>query len=803
VLGGGRWKKLVETRDREPEAMIIRPQLQGQLAELLQRSESAFRALADAHSMSWDGVVAHEIEDEREELETARRRGRLSDEAVKRADLPVLARRRILDRIARVCRRAHGALGQALVDALLAQGIVKAGALSERSLKAYVFSGECAMHSSAYDPRKRLVVLERDALLALDVDAVFTTLEVAANRAALVRDALLVRFAREALLLSSLPAHVRPSAVALSGGNEGLPWVDLRSGPEGLRRSEVIKAYVATFHSAASGLLHRLNKTQFIEQWDLRCFVGPTALFVPQSQPWTLPPQFRVGRFGAVLDAAGLRESVEKGPVDGASFARDLARWTRANKDAPSVKDAMQLLSQVPHRWAVACEFEGAPVYEGGLVSNGELISWGERRALQIVTPRHFAGELRAAFDEAKLSPHGLIFERHFERDGETIREVSRRVVAAIPVARPLVAAERAWEPRAVVGLDINEAHLGAVIRDLKTGEETQLLLPVRKTYRLAHSETRYRTRQQPRQQFRSAYSRAAEDAIKAAIGEVCSLIDNLIAHYRAIPVFESGLTRARASNQMVKRVFAGVVQHYAFLAGNQASNAIRQSHWFGGGRWSYPSVGMDLTPDARAAGPRVVKLDAAKAFRPAMGFPGVLVSGYRTSLICSACGLDAPALLDAAADAGQRVVTSDEEGIITLRVNGVDHRLRIERPSPNKATQDYARSKKRRSPWEVAANETWDLGKKRDRAALASMIKAGLRRPPASVQGRHTSKSVFHCPNVDCAIVFSAEVNAGANIARRYLDRVHGLRVAHDRWDDTAVRAQIQARFASIEDDG
>lgn len=803
VLGGGRWKKLVETRHREPEAMVVRPQLQGQLAELIERADVAFGALTRTHPMTWDRVVATEVQNERHELEMAHRRGRLSDDALQRADLPALARRRILDRIARLCRRSQTSLGKALIDALATQGVVRIGTLSERTLKAYLFSGECAMRSSAFDPRKRLVVLEREALLTIDLDAIFEALTLAAQRDASVRDVMLVRFAREALLLSALPEHVSPSAVHLTmADTSGINWVDLRPGPEGLRRSEVIKAYVATFHSAANGLLFRLNKTAFIEQWDLRCATGPTAFFVPQAQPWTLPPQYRVARFGAVLDAVDLRASVEAGPVDGLVFAKNMVRWIRANESSPLKADAMTLLAQVPHRWAIAVEFEGAPVYEGAIVSAGDLVNWTSRRALMIETPRHFAGDLRAAFTDAKLSPHGLIFERHFVREGDAVREVSRRVVAAIPVTRPLVAAEAAWEPRAIVGLDLNEAHLGAVVKDLATGQETALVLPVRKTYRLSHAETRYRTRQQPRQQFRSTYSRAAQDAIKSAIGEVCSLVDNLIAHYRAIPVFESGLVRARARNTMVRRVFAGVVQRYAFVVGNAAATAIRQSHWFGASRWSYPAIGCDLSPDARAAGKRVVRLDAAKAFRPAMGFPGVLVSGYRTSLICSHCGTDALALLDAAIEQGQHVIATNADGIAELHVDGTTHRLRIERPSPNKATQDFARSKKRRAPWEVVVDAVWDVSKKTHRAALMTLLKAGLRRPPASIQGRHTSKSIYHCASADCSSVHSAETNAGAHLARRYLERVQGLRLAHDQWDDPAVRDRIVARVASNEDD-
>lgn len=800
VLGGGRWKKLVEIRERESEALIVRPQLEGQLADLVTQADEAFAALNSAHPMTWDRVVEHEEQEERRDLEMARRRGRIGDDAMKRADIPAMARRRLLDRIARVCQRAQTPLAQAFVDALTRQRIIKPGAASERTLKAFLFSGECAMRSSVFDPRKRLVILEHDALLQVDPEAVLDALEDAANRAASVRDAMLVRFAREALLLGALPEHVHPSAISSSADHNRLSWVDLRPGPQGLRRSEVIKTYVATYHSAANGLLYRLNKTRFIEQWDLRCAAGPTALFVPQARPWTLPPQYRVGRFGAVLDAAGLRERVDAGPVDSAAFARDLARWIRANKASPSIADAMTMMSQVPHAWAIACEFEGAPVYEGALVSNGELVSWGERRAFLLETPRHFAGDLRSAFVDGKLSPHGLIFERHFERDGNTVRETARRVVAAIPIARPLVAAESAWEPRAVVGLDLNEAHLGAVVRDLATGAETALLLPVRKTYRLAHSEKRYRTRQQPRQQFRAAYSRAAEDAIKAAIGEVCSLIDNLIAHYHAVPVFESGLTRARASNVMVKRVFAGVVHRYAFIAGNQVANAVRQSHWFGAGRWSYPHLGMDLTPDARAAGKRLNKLAAEKAFRPAMGFPGALVSGYRTSLICSACNTDALDLLDMAVEGGQKAVISDADGVITLFVGGNKHRLRIEQPSPNKATQAYARAKKRRTPWEVVALNTWDLSKRRERTELSTLIKNGLRRAPSAIQGLHTSKSVFHCANADCSLVHSAETNAGAHLARRYIARVDGLREACATWDDPAVRERIQARVAAAD---
>ncbi|MCA9641883.1 MAG: hypothetical protein KC492_14355, partial [Myxococcales bacterium] len=233
-------------------------------------------------------------------------------------------------------------------------------------------------------------------------------------------------------------------------GGARTSWCDLRPGRDGVARSEVIKAYATRFHSGANGMLYRLNRVHFIESVDLRCFAGTTLMFCPIERPWSPPQQYRVGRFGAVLEAAELADAVTQGPVDALSFAKALSGWLRKCGDEGMARDARRLLAQVPHQWAVACDFEGAPTLKGCLVSEGHVGTLSSRRGYLLQPPRHWGGELlRALTERARVSPHGLTFERSFVREGSDIREVSRRVTAALPIAQTLEPAE-AWVPRAV-----------------------------------------------------------------------------------------------------------------------------------------------------------------------------------------------------------------------------------------------------------------------------------------------------------------------------------------------------------------
>ena len=800
LLGDERWTKLVAFQDREPEAAVFRPILEQRLQALLDEGEAAFATLHATHPMSMKGALQAETARVREDLEMARRRGRLSDDAVASADVPALASRWLLDRVVRAVRTCTGNYRKTLVAELVRQGLVKLGAVSEKTLLAHLHSNECRIAWSALSRPQRPVMLIHDGLLRFDPEALISVLEDEAKTDGQVRDVVLFRFCREAMLLQSLPMEIdAKSVVAIAAVTEEspakVPWVDLRSDAATVARSEVIKAYNARFHSTARGLLFRLQKTRWIESWALNCWSGPTAMFIPKDGDWTLPAQYRVGRFGEVLAATDWQEKVAAGPVNALAFCKDLATYVRKNAGTPVGDDALQLMSQAPHRWGVACDLEGAVAVEGAIVSDGKLDSWVKRSALLLTPPRHWAGELLAAFKGAKLSPHSMTFEREFERNGKEITELSRRMVVNIPIAQTLTPSD-AWEPQAVMGIDLNEAELGIVVHDIATGEETPLRIPLRKTYLLAKSEQRYRERQQPRQQFRANYSRAAEDAIKAAIGEACSLIDNVMVHYDAIPVFEFGITRARASNAYVRRVYAGVVQRYAFIVGNQAANTIRQSHWFGASRWSYPAVGMDVAPEARTAPKRLEKMDADKVFRPAMGFPGVLVSGYLTSRICSDCGVDALGAFDAAIDNGQRTFSTNGAGEGVLSLPDGELRIRIEQPTQNKSTQRAARARNRRAPWEVIPNRSWDLGKKGDRQSLATLIKRGMRRPKAEVAGRQTKFGQFHCANVACQAVQSSETNAAANISRRYLERTRTLGDACNEWGIPDRRAEHAERL-------
>lgn len=806
-LGGGRWKSLVGMSAPEGAPAEVIPELDAKLSLLLSEAAVAFDGLLTRYQPTLAAALIQAQGEIRTGLRM--RKGEEAQPGALDADaVDLLSRRKLLDHVARVARRGSPALGHAFLVACAAQGLTRPGTGTERSLRGHTLSGEQVLYAHPLARRHSLVRLEHSGLKHLDLEALLQSMSADAAGRGDVREQLLLRFVRESLYLMGLPDRVAVADIPWAAqtvkpespwGAARAPWVNLRATADGtVARSEVIKAYTSRFHSAASGLLYRLNRVRFLERYDIRCFVGSTLLFVPTDGGWRAPPQYWHGRYAHWLNHPELPKT-----ADGAIAVLATAKWlAKVSTDAaPELRTAaVSLMSQLPHEWVVACDFEGAEMHEGVFPSDGQISGWVKRRGYRLNVPRHFAGELLGGFKSASISPHGLTFERQLERDGTTVREISRRVTAAFPIGLPITPGEQRWAPRHVMGLDLGEVGLGVCLRHLETGAETKLLLPVRKTRLLARQQEHYRRRVQPRQAFRKGYSDAMEQAVKAAIGEVCGLIDNLIARFDAVPVFESSVAQARGSNRMVQRVFAGVLQRYTFVANNGAAQTVRQGHWFGAGRWQY-EFGADVLPAARTMTAKA--LDKAKSdavFRPAMGYPGVMVSGYRTSLICACCGEDALSALDAAVANDQVTFATDGEGRGVLQLPGREVALLLEAPTPNPATQRAARRRKRRAPWEVLANRHWVLTRKKDREELAATIRRGLRRPTASIQGNRTSGWEYHCPA--CNHVEQADINAAVNLTRRYHERATNALTTMMGWNDAGVRGQFVRALASTHRD-
>lgn len=795
LFGGERWKSLVGLHDPEGRPVDVIPQLDAQLQDLVSRGDHAFDVMRSRYTLDFDKTLTGLRAEVRTAFELAARKGhgaQASEEGIELA-----ARRKGLDAVARLVRRGAPSLAHALLAECLRQGLIRAGTGSERSLRGHLLSGEQEIYAHPLSRRRKLVWLEADGLRRLDIRSLLEVLESDAVSRRDVREQLLIAMARQALLLIGLPDRVEADAIRWEVPPQiaNAPWADLRPINGECARSEVIKAFNAAFIVPTSGLLYRLNRQRFMERYDIRCFVGPTLLFAPKDQLWKPPAQYRVGAYGKWLNHAECPWDDTRERLNAVALARWLVKQAPLS-NAEMQHSARALIAQLPHDWVVCCDFEGAPPYEGVFASDGTVSPWTRRTGYRLAPQRHFAGALLEGFKTASISPHGLTFELMLERDGLNVAQTSRRVTAAIPIAQPVAPAEQRWAPRFAMGLDLGEAGLGVCLKHLESGAEQTLLLRTRKAFKLARSEEHYRRRQQPRQTFRKQYNESPENAIKAAIGEVCGLIDNLIAKYDAVPVFESQAAAARGSNKMIARVYAGVLQKYTYVANNQAAQATRQSHWLGAGRWTF-GLGADVLPAARqqTADELAAVRSPDAVFRDATGTPGVLVSGFRTSLICAQCGEDPLQLIDAAASAGQVAFVTDSEGVGTLEVADRKVRLRVEAPSQSPAVQRQARQRKRRSPWEACVDQTWTLTRKRDREALARTIRFGLRRAPVSIQTKGSSQWEFHCPC--CQHIEQADVNAATNLVRRYVDRARAAAHARAGWLDPAVRTQFAPSVA------
>lgn len=795
LLGGDRWKRLVSMRSPEGPPVEVVAQIGEELDALVAQCRSAYERIAVAHELSVTGALAQASAEIRTSLVMAsKKEGAI---ALATADVELLARRKLLERLVLLSRRGAPALAGAVLAECSRQGLTRPGTATERGLRGYVLSGEQVIYAHPLARRRSIVKLERDGLKRFDFLEFLDALKRDAEERGEVREQLLIELARQALLLGSMPDRVGADLVnwTVPGAEKPVPWVDLRINEGGVARSEVIKAFTGTFHSAISGKLYRLNRTRFSERYDLRCFTGSTLMFSPRDADWTPPVQYRTGKYGAVLGSTEFPwDDASRRKSNGVRVAKHLASLFREVAAEQRVVVA-GLMAQLPHDWVVCCDFEGAPTYEGVFASDGEVSNWTKRKGFKLSPPRHFAGAFLEGFKGAGISPHGLTFERLYERNGSQVSERSRRVVAAFPISQPVKPAEARWVPRHLAGFDLGEAGLGVCIKRLSDGEETKLLLRVRKTRLLAHSQERYRRREQPRQAFKIGFNESTGNAIEAAIGDVCGLIDNVIAKYDAVPVFESQAAAARGSNRMVGRVYAGVLQRYSYVIGNDAAESVRTSHWLGAGRWSF-GFGADVLPKARTLGASAMEATSNpdNVFRDALGMPGVLANAWRTSVICSACGVDAVGMVEEAIANEQVSFVTDNEGEGVLELGeGRKAKIRIEVPSASELVRRQARQRKRRTPWEAMAGATWTLTRKSHRDDLANAVRRSLRRPPESVQTQGTLSWEFHC--ACCGQIEQADVNAATNLVRRYLTRVQDNARARGNWSDPVVRREFSAR--------
>lgn len=797
LTGENRWKSLVSLTPPEAPPIELIPQLDAELKSIVAASRDAFNHLTAVYHPTFAGALEMARQDVRQAMDLFARRRKQETASV---DIDALARRKLLDQVARLTRRGSAGLARAFLIEAEAQGLTRSGAASERSLRGFVLSGEQRIYAHPLSRVRSIVRLEKQGLASLDVGRMLAALYRDAGDRQDVREQLLIRFAEQTMLLSGLPERIAlkdirwttPSATGVA------PAIDLRDRNGTVARSEVIKAFVSTFHSRATGLLYRLGRPRFSERYDIRCFVGPTVMFVPRDGEWKPPAQYRVGKFEFLLSNPGIPWKTAGKTLDTVPTARWLVKHAQAAATGtPEYQAILSLLAQLPHDWVITCDFAGAPVFEGVYPSAGTISGWFTRKGYRLDPPRHFAGTLLAAFKDVSLSPHGLTFERLFERQGDAVVEIERRAYASIPVGGELPAGDP-WVPRHLIGLDLGEAGLGVCVKQIETGQETTAFLRTKRVRRLARSQEHYRKKIQPRQAFRKPHSLSMELAVKAAIGELCGLIDNLMVRYDGVPVFESGIASARGSNKMVQRVYAGVLQRYAYVSNNQSAQALRQSHWFGASRFEY-AYGTDVVPAARELTTRAVtKAKVETVFRPASGGPGVVVSGYRTSLQCSCCGRDPVLMIEDAIAGGQVAFQTNAEGIGNLELPGGAVGLRLEAPSPNPSTQRAARRRKRRAPFEVLANRTYTLTRKIDQAELIATVRRALRRPAPSVGTIGTSQWEFHCPLLGCQRVLLADVNAATNLVRRYVQRVRTADEMRSRWDDAEVRAQFATVIAS-----
>lgn len=795
--------KLVEIGDPllSPEAAY--PLLEQELDEVVSARRQHFFSLSRDLELTERRVL--EVYEARihQSLDDASKRGRDNRQS---ANLQELAHRQLLQRVGGAVKRCGPALSELFAQKLVAAGVVPERGSARKALNAYLFSRGCVLYKHPLSTRRqRIVDLDLPALQRIDCLSLLAELSEAAAAAGDNRSALALEGASMAISLSALPDAV-PRHLVLHPALESLEnaeWLALDpSGSDHIPSSEVQKLFNAGYNSRINGLTWQLAREQFVERSEIRCFMGGNkAMFVPTPGSWTPPPQLDDSTLGAVLREAGVSDESGAGFDTVATAKAILSRARDLRQGESQHRHAMKLLSQLPHRWAVVTDFPDAPQYEGLIADKGQIANgWGTRRGYLIETPRHFETELLSAFLGAKVSPPTLMFERHLERTEEGLRETAKRVTANIPI-QSLITTGEDWAPRHILGIDLGEAGIGVTLIRLSDSRETSDFVPIRRIRKLIRSVQHYRQRQQPRQSYRRAFSESLELAKQAAVGEVCNAIDNLVARFDAIPVFEHSVGQFERGGRAIQTVYESVMARYVYTSNNEAKNVIRKSHWYGATQWQFPGL-YEIDPKQRQVDISAAKLrNPDSLFRQAIGSPGVTVNAAGTSQHCSQCDRNPFDLLNAAE---KRKAKTDSEGTVTLGLPSGMTVLQLARPSVSRSRVSQARRRNERAPFEPVSNIEYNLDTKSGLSRLRRDIKISLRRPGLSVQDSGTSQGSYHCIFSDCGAVMHADVNASVNIARRWRNRIQRETELYDRFselDNASRKAALESLGLHISD--
>lgn len=491
-------------------------------------------------------------------------------------------------------------------------------------------------------------------------------------------------------------------------------------------------------------------KEDFVEKYALKPLSTLERLvYVPRltdkkgaNRRWSPPPRLLEGTSAA---AAALQVIWDKVSADGKmTTAEAVYKEICGNLKESGMR---ALLAELPHTWgwevsltgfdstrAIACE-KGQSLS----VKKNELVRNKAIRVATIEAPRDWLNRLDGILRGVSANGAGQIVAELTSKAGSNT--FSSRLILQQPLTSEIEQREPGDFYDRLIGIDLGERGIGFCVRDIKAGVDAEPLakgiVPIPAIRKLIAATAHYRKKHQ-RQGKNGRASFVNFDEMRDAVaGNVRSVINYLMWHYRGLPVFEAEVSNLDKEQRQLSHIYTSVIASYTYQ-GVKTLDAKREHIWRGR-HFAHPDYEL------------VTGRGKKEKRKPFNLHPGSTVSAYGTSQECASCGVNVSSLIK---DAGMNKFLVSQGGVLSLE--GVDIGL----------FKIGAIRKGERLPLEARTIR---------KAELLKHI-AEQRRLPAPNGGKDTTRSRFLCPVRSCPghqQTVHADANASDNIVKRKLRRM------------------------------
>ncbi|WP_446642308.1 type V CRISPR-associated protein Cas12c [Vibrio sp. PNB22_4_1] len=499
---------------------------------------------------------------------------------------------------------------------------------------------------------------------------------------------------------------------------------------------------------------------------------------------WKVPPQL-------LRSSKPIVEVVQKHKQDNDDIVieslKQLAKqegkqWARSSGSVGA------LLRQMPHDWYLnlgfSPSFDFAPLEAVALDKKklGKPKQANQLCRLQGSTA--FKGWLdkQLVQSDITIGDYTLIIEQHFkqtiaEKDGSLVVSVTPspavnknigqgglKLEVALPVTQQVIS-DKVDFSQTYIGIDLGEAGIGYAVVCSKTHEViTADSIPIRSVKNLIRAVKHHRKNKQPAQKFTQRFDTSLMKLRENAVGDICHVINSLMAHYHGVPILESTVGNLASGAKQLQLVYDKVLHLYLY-SNIDAHKKARTHFWCGSDSWTH------------AFAKETVKKYGTKKLieRELQLFPGSGVHPAGTSQRCSHCGRNPYALLDVAYAETKRIST-DENGLLDLgevklrfvsaQMDEKKWKLLAEHERKELLRQRAALKRQNQRPpmkYPVPSKSfTLEEAKRQ--------LRRQLRRAPESLRSKDTTQSQYFCAIEGCGHHMHADVNAAINIVFKWI---------------------------------